>query len=124
MTVERDTALADRDLGQGRTYLAVEAIPVYAQVGRGIAISDKARRDHLCVQWKGFSRRTAIADAWCPELVISKSSTGAVQGIRTKAPHCRRPTKLSLVRFLGTGCGSIEPQAATDFDQALWSSPR
>jgi hypothetical protein len=47
--VEGDAALADGNFGQCGAHLDVKAIAIHAEVGRRIAITDKARRDHLCL---------------------------------------------------------------------------
>ncbi len=43
--VEGDPLRADRDLGKHRTNVAIEAIFVHAEIGRGIAQADEARHN-------------------------------------------------------------------------------
>jgi len=47
-TVKSDAALTDRNLTHVRTHLAVESIPIHAQIATGVPKPNKARRDeHL-----------------------------------------------------------------------------
>lgn len=85
MPVERDATLTDRNLGQCRTYLAVEPVAIHAKVGRCVAEADEARRDHLSVRSRGFARCTVIAGAWWPGTALAKTDVGEVQGTSSRA---------------------------------------
>lgn len=44
-SIEGDAALADRDLGEARAHLGVEAVAVHAEVGRRVPEPDEAGED-------------------------------------------------------------------------------
>jgi hypothetical protein len=82
--VEGDAALTDRDLGEGRAYLAVEPVAVHAEVSRCVPETDETRGDHLCIRREGFGRGTAIADVWSFGTSVNETSAGEAQSTGAK----------------------------------------
>ena len=43
--IERDAAIADRDLGEERPDLGIEPVAVHAEIGRRVPVADETRQD-------------------------------------------------------------------------------
>jgi hypothetical protein len=63
--VESDSLRANWNLGKARANLAIEAIFVHAEIGRGVAQPDKARHER---GWFGDTPRSAWERARCGKI--------------------------------------------------------